>query len=155
MGTIVKIKKKITKNNSMMAFITLEDMYGSIEMIVFPKILEKYNGLLVQDGLIGVRGRLSIREDDSPKLIPEELMTIDQYVKGNNLSKKSIVNDNTINVKCKSYALNKVISFIRYFEGKNKINVYDDTSGELLFTGMIDSSQEVIKEMYKLEFISD
>ncbi len=154
-GIISAIKKKITKNNSMMAFVTLEDMYGTVEMIVFPKTLEKYNSLLVIDGLIGVRGRLSIREDDSPKLIPEELMTIDQYVTGDNVSKKNIVNDNTINVKCKSYALNRAVSFIRYFEGKNKINLYDDMSGELLFTGMIDGSGEIMKEMYNLEFISE
>ena len=82
-------------------------------------------------------------------------MTIDQYVTGDNVSKKNIVNDNAINVKCKSCALNRAVSFIRYFEGKNKINLYDDMSGELLFTGMIDGSDEIMKEMYNLEFISE
>ena len=138
-----------------MAFVTLEDMYGSIELIVFPKTLEKYSHLLVQDGLIGLRGRLSIREDESPKIIPEELMPVEQYVMGIDIIKKSIVKSNSINVQCKGCALNRLISFIRYFEGSDKINVYDDISGELLFTGTIDAQDDIIKEMYNLAFVSD
>ena len=40
-GIISEVSKKITKNNAMMAFIKVEDMYGSIEVVVFPKVLRK------------------------------------------------------------------------------------------------------------------
>lgn len=74
-------KLKITKQNDTMAFITLEDMTGSMEMLVFPKVLALYSALLREGEAVAVTGRLSTREDEEPKLIcekvarPEELFT--------------------------------------------------------------------------------
>lgn len=72
-GIITSVKVKATKNNSIMAFITLEDMYGSIEVLVFPKVYEKYTKLVQEDNLILIKGRLSLREDEEPKLLAEEI----------------------------------------------------------------------------------
>lgn len=72
-GIITSVKIKATKSNSIMAFITLEDMYGSIEVLVFPKVLEKYNKLIQEDGLVLIGGRLSIREEETPKLLAEDV----------------------------------------------------------------------------------
>ncbi len=55
-----------------MAFLTIEDMYGSIECIVFPRTYENYNNLLAEDGLIVIEGRLSISEVEEPKIICEK-----------------------------------------------------------------------------------
>ena len=48
-----------------MAFVNLEDLYGNIEIIVFPKVMEKVSSLIEEDALIIVKGRISIREDRS------------------------------------------------------------------------------------------
>lgn len=72
-GIISEISKKITKNNANMAFIKLEDMTGSIEAVVFPKIFEKCKSFISEDSIVIIRGRISIREDEAPKLICETI----------------------------------------------------------------------------------
>ena len=66
-------KLKITKQNETMAFITLEDMTGSMEMLVFPKVLALYSSLLREGEAVVVTGRLSTREDEEPKIICEKI----------------------------------------------------------------------------------
>lgn len=68
-GIIIKKQNKITKNNNMMAFITLEDLYGTIEGIVFPKVYEKCQDILHEDSIILVEGTIDASEEDAPKLI--------------------------------------------------------------------------------------
>lgn len=77
-GIITEITKKFTKNNDMMAFIRLEDLYGGIEAIVFPKVFQKFKGLIDEDGLILIKGRVSLREEEQPKILCE---TIEPLVK--------------------------------------------------------------------------
>ena len=78
-GIIVEKKNKITKNNNMMAFITLEDLYGSIECIVFPQTYDRYNQFLFEDGFVVIEGRLSISEVEEPKIICEKIRELKQY----------------------------------------------------------------------------
>jgi len=77
LGGIITYKKvKYTKNNSAMAFITLEDLYGSIEVIVFPLIYSRYASLLEEDNAVVIKGRISLREDEDPKVICNEAETL-------------------------------------------------------------------------------
>ena len=78
-GIIVEKKNKITKNNNMMAFITLEDLYGSIECIVFPQTYDRFNEFLFEDGFVVIEGRLSISEVEEPKIICEKIRELKQY----------------------------------------------------------------------------
>ena len=75
-GIISKIKKKITKNNTLMAFVTLDDLYGSFETIVFESVYNKYQTYLEEDKIILIEGRLSIREDEDPKIIAQSIKEI-------------------------------------------------------------------------------
>lgn len=75
-GIVVSRKTKATKNNNLMAFVGLEDLYGTMELIVFPTIYEKFSQLLQQESIIIVNGRLSMREDEQPKIIAEEVLPI-------------------------------------------------------------------------------
>lgn len=68
-GIIVLSKGKITKKGSMMGFITLEDLTGQIEGLVFPKVYERYISLLQTDALVQLTGKLSFREEEEPKLL--------------------------------------------------------------------------------------
>ena len=56
-----------------MGFLTLEDLYGSTEVLVFPKVFEQYGQDLQVDALVALGGRLSIREEESPKLLLSEV----------------------------------------------------------------------------------
>ncbi|WP_423231055.1 DNA polymerase III subunit alpha [Clostridium magnum] len=77
-GIITEITKKFTKNNDMMAFIRLEDLYGGIEVIVFPKTFQKFKDMVTEDGLILIKGRVSLREEEQPKILCE---TIEPLIK--------------------------------------------------------------------------
>ena len=64
-----------------MAFINLEDLYGSVEVIVFPKDYEKYASMLAEDKKIFVEGRSSVEEDKDAKLICERIKSFDDIPK--------------------------------------------------------------------------
>ncbi|MHB9946777.1 DNA polymerase III subunit alpha [Clostridium botulinum] len=70
-GMITYVSKKLTRNNDMMAFIVLEDLYSSIEVIVFPKIFNMARNVINEDEVVLLKGRVSLREDEQPKLICE------------------------------------------------------------------------------------
>lgn len=65
---------KYTKTNKIMAFITLEDLVGTVEIIVFPRDYEKYSMLLLEDAKIFVKGRANVEEEKNGKLICEEII---------------------------------------------------------------------------------
>ena len=80
-GIITEKKNKITKNNNMMAFITLEDLYGSVECIVFPATYDKYNRYIQEDAPVIIDGRLSISEVEDTKIICEKISQLNVYKK--------------------------------------------------------------------------
>ena len=78
---ITSRKNKTTRSsNAQMAFLTLEDIYGSVECIVFPKVLTDYSPILQEDNLVAVTARLSIREDEEPKLLMQSVLPIDEAI---------------------------------------------------------------------------
>ncbi len=90
-GLILHRQNKMTRNNNMMAFLTLEDLYGTVEVIVFPKVFERYIHLLHEDDTVIVEGKLNIKEDEEPKIIAEKILPLlKKYkdVKGSNESPK-------------------------------------------------------------------
>ncbi len=110
-GILVERKNKITKNNHMMAFITLEDFFGTIECIVFPKTYQNYSHIIDDNDLIIIEGRLSISEVEEPKIICEKIRPLNKldlnklYIKitkdkGKNIfdSVNSILRDNSGNI---------------------------------------------------------
>ena len=68
-GIVVKVQQKITKKNDMMAFVTIEDLYGLIEILFFPKTYEEQRENLVEDRILFVRGRVSGEDNENAKLI--------------------------------------------------------------------------------------
>ena len=72
-GMIADKKIKYTKNDKIMAFLTLEDLVGSVEVIVFPNAYEKYSAQLMEDNKVFIEGRISVEEDRDGKLICEKV----------------------------------------------------------------------------------
>ncbi len=72
-GMIMDKKIKYTKNDKIMAFLTLEDLVGSVEVIVFPNAYEKYSGQLMEDNKVFIEGRVSVEEERDGKLICEKV----------------------------------------------------------------------------------
>lgn len=68
-GIITEKKLKAARSGNMMAFVQLEDMYGTTEVLVFPKVYERVSALLTEDAPVVMSGKLSVREEESPKLL--------------------------------------------------------------------------------------
>ncbi|WLD29727.1 DNA polymerase III subunit alpha [Clostridioides difficile] len=101
-GMIVNKTIKTTKRNEIMAFIELEDLYGAIEIIVFPQLLQKYNVILNEDNIIYVKGTLSIKEGENAKLIAREIKDIKDNTDFEAKKYNSVRTKNVQNVKLES-----------------------------------------------------
>ena len=80
-GIIVEKTVKHTKTNQMMAFLTVEDLFGTVEVVVFPRDYEKYRQYLEEDNKIFVKGRVSEEDDKASKLICEKILPFGQKKK--------------------------------------------------------------------------
>ena len=77
-GMLVQRTIKYTKNNKTMAFLTLEDLVGTLEIIVFPRDYEKYKKYFEDEARIFVEGRVTIEEEKNGKLILERVYSFDE-----------------------------------------------------------------------------
>ena len=75
-GMITNRSVKATKNGQMMAYVTLEDLVGSVEVLVFPRDYEKYRSVLEEDAKVYIQGRTSIGDD--PKVFPQVVEFLDR-----------------------------------------------------------------------------
>ncbi|MDF2906223.1 MAG: dnaE [Herbinix sp.] len=76
-GMVTSKTVKTTRNNSMMAFITLEDLFSNVEVIIFPKDYEKYKLMLEPDQKLFIRGKVTVEEEKAAKLICQEIIPFD------------------------------------------------------------------------------
>ena len=72
-GIITKIKKKFTKTNKIMAFISIEDLYGTAEILCFENVYMKSGPSLIEENIVLVKGRLSIRDGEKTTIIANEI----------------------------------------------------------------------------------
>ena len=126
-GIISDKKNKITKNNKQMSFIRLEDLYGQIDVLVFPNVFERYRHLLEPDNKIYVAGRISIGRDENASLIAEKIFSFDEtkkeiWIAFDDLNAyKANVND--LEKLCGSYGGNdQVIVYLRKEKAKKKMD---------------------------------
>ena len=80
-GIITGKTIKYTKNNKTMAFLTIEDLVGTVEVVVFPKDYEKNQNYLVEENKVFVKGRVSEEDDAASKLICESIIPFEQTKK--------------------------------------------------------------------------
>ena len=80
-GMITSRNLKTTRTNSVMAFVTLEDMFGTVEVIVFPRDYEKNRHLIEVDKKVLIRGKIAVEEDRPAKLICQTIIPFDEIPK--------------------------------------------------------------------------
>lgn len=134
-GIITSIKKKYTKNNRIMAFVTIEDLYGTAEILVFENAYLNAGKSLVEENIVMVDGRLSIREDETTTIIANEIKDF-----GEQKQRIFTLDITTASEEQKE----KLRGALRYFNGdKNNMNVQikidEDTKpcGQIYLTDQI------------------
>lgn len=134
-GIIIKKQNKITKNNNIMAFITLEDLYGTVEVIIFPKIYDTYKETILEDNIVLVEGIIDAQDEDAPKIICNKITQLKTEYLGMDLDKKdksSITqnkNNNSI-VKETNKTYNEKLNRKLYIKVKDK-NQYENLKKDL------------------------
>jgi DNA polymerase-3 subunit alpha len=78
MVVIINRKKtQITKSGKIMAFLDIEDLYGTVEAIVFPSVYERCAQAIFEDAVVVLRGKLSFKDEETPKIIAEKITPVD------------------------------------------------------------------------------
>lgn len=75
-GMLTSVTVKMTKNEKRMAFLTLEDLFGAIEVIVFPRDYERFRALFVEDEKVLIRGKVQVEEEKGGKLVLENIISL-------------------------------------------------------------------------------
>ena len=142
-GIINSIKKKYTKNNKLMVFINIEDLYGNVEVIIFENCYKNCSNILIEDNIVVVEGRLSIREDEETKVVASSIKQFSE-------KKNKVLNINITDLNEKQK--NKLRGALKFFAGeKNNTQVYiinankkDPAGGILLNEQILNQFEEIV-----------
>lgn len=142
-GIITKIKKKYTKNNKIMAFITIEDLYGTAEVIAFENAVLSAGRSLVEENIVIVDGRLSLREEQEPAIIANEIKDLTE-------EKPKVVTVDITNFT--ENQKQKLRCAIKYFTGdRNNMNIQVKVGEELRPCGAIYYNEKVAQILKNIE----
>lgn len=118
-------KNKTTKNNSQMAFLEIEDLFGTIECIVFPKVLTSLSPVLVEDNIVLLQGKISLR-DDSVQIIVESAALLSEVPTPQEKEREPIL---YIKLASKtSDALKKVCDSLAPYKGDTEVRLFFEDS---------------------------
>ena len=78
-GIVQGVKMKTTRNNSIMAYVTMEDDTASVEMLAFSNVLSQFGGYLKENSAVVVTGRLSMRDDKDPQIVINRVRPISDF----------------------------------------------------------------------------
>ena len=143
-GVITKIKKKFTKSNKVMAFVTIEDLYGSCELIVFESCYNKCSNLLMEESLILCEGRISIRDENDITIIANQITELKS-----NSQRKLVIDITDLPEETKE----KLRGTIKFFEGEQnnlKVNVKNngkETECGAIFADNAEKTIEAFKDV--------
>ncbi|MGF0095715.1 DNA polymerase III subunit alpha [Peptoniphilus sp. SGI.035] len=119
-GGILKSKKTmITKNNKMMAFAALEDLFGTIELVIFPNVFSKYRDLIEDENVVFVEGHFQESEVEEPKILVDSIAKIKMPTKNKlYISVDSIKNEN----------VNEMKKILKDYEGNTPVIFFEEES---------------------------
>ena len=133
-GLISNVTVKLTKTNQNMAFVTLEDLYGTVEVILFPRDYQKYRDLLVMDTGVYVRGRASVSEENG-KLVAETVISMDAvpteiWIQVENIGCFQEKRDMLYNIIRRAPGDREIIIYSQEEKAVKRLPSYENISGE-------------------------
>ncbi len=128
-GVVQSIKMKTTRNNSMMAYVTLEDDTASIELLVFSNVLSQYGNYIRENQPVVITGRISLREDKEPQIVINRARPMSDYAEKNlpEEERRDIPRSGTLYVRLLSE------SDSRYVKVRAMINMFPGDSQAVIF----------------------
>ncbi len=121
-GLISKVTKKYTRNNNQMAFISIEDMQGVVEVVVFPNVYEKFAHIIKEENVVIINGRANISDEEDGKIICEGIKDI-------NDNEKSWFSIGIIIGKTNNIKTEDIIPILSKYQGSCPVYIKDVVSG--------------------------
>ena len=141
-GIVDSVKKKYTKTNKIMAFTTIEDLYGQCEVIVFENCYQMCSNYLMEGSIVIVEGRLSIREDEDVKIVANKIIEFKGDVQTH---KSNVVTINITNLSDKQK--DKLRGAIKFFAGDRNNCRIDIKNGDRVDSaGGVLMSKDILNE---------
>jgi len=119
MGIISSKQVKSTRSNDMMCFLSLEDLFGEVEIIVFPRQMKVSQEFLVIDTIVGIKGKVTSREGEDAKIIAERIIPVTTT---ENIEKIYL----KIDKNAQGNVLDEIKNILKVHEGSNPVYVYDE-----------------------------
>ncbi|MHC1722965.1 MAG: DNA polymerase III subunit alpha [Aminipila sp.] len=126
-GIVSGKKILVTKSNKQMAFLDIEDLYGQIEVVVFPNVYEKYLQLIKEENILVIKGTVNFKEDEAPKLLADKIVHIEAFSESSKeIPVKIKVPRNLEEGKC----FNIIKELILANKGPKPVLIYIEESGK-------------------------
>ena len=133
-GIVQNVKMKTTKNQSMMAYVTLEDDTGSMELLTFSNVLSQYGALLYESSAVVISGRISVRDEKDPQMIVNRVWPLGDYdaageagaVQAQDLAQKTLYLKIAHTGQAGS---EKILPVLNMFPGRTKTVIYYADTG--------------------------
>ncbi len=129
-GVVQAVKMKTTRNNSMMAYVTLEDDTASIEMLAFSNVLSECGNYLRENDPVVITGRFSVRDDKDPQIIVNRARPMSDYANNmgfTDMEEEPIIREGTLYLRLPDEGeklFGKVKAILNMFPGENPVVLY-------------------------------
>ena len=148
-GTITSVKKKYTKKNTIMAFVSLEDLYGVAELVVFDSVYNRCETSLFEDNIVIVEGRLSMKEDEDAKIIVQNIKEFSENTSSDKPKRKTTMQIDITELT--EEQKEKLRGAIRFFTGdRNNIKLTILDKSQIKPCGAIFLTDQILEEFKKI-----
>lgn len=144
-GMVAEKKIKYTKNEKVMAFLQVEDLVGSVEVIVFPSQYERYGSRITEDSKVFIKGRVSVEEEKDGKLICEQITPFEE------ISRKLWIKFPT--KEAYENRKEELFDALRQSEGKDSVVIYVEnpkSMNPLPRNWNVDAGEELTERLWEL-----
>ena len=148
-GTITSVKKKYTKKNTIMAFVSLEDLYGVAELVVFDSVYNRCETSLFEDNIVIVEGRLSMKEDEDAKIIVQNIKEFSENTSSDKPKRKTTMQIDITELT--EEQKEKLRGAIRFFTGdRNNMKLTILDKSQIKPCGAIFLTDQILEEFKKI-----
>ena len=157
-GIVQSVKMKTTRNNSMMAYVTVEDDTAAIELLAFSNVLNQYGGYLRDNTAVVITGRLSLRDDKEPQIIVNRARPITDYSEQPESPPQPVqqnrvpVQQGTLWLQLQSVedpSLQKVKAIVNMFPGSSAVKIFFKDTRKIM-AGSAALDERMLRELKNL-----
>ena len=138
-GVVIATRQHFTKSGQKMAFATIEDMLGPIDVVLFPKVYDKYKDLLQEEAIVAIKGKMSMREGQTPSVTVDHIEIMTNEVAEQEIQSTETASETKEKPKelrlCLIYDVsnkamhNEICDLLGQYSGESEVYIKDEITG--------------------------